>query len=82
MDKRENERRAYEAERLLSEPLLNEALDKIERDALNEMLKLPFWSTERKGRMLADRISVVRSIKAQLRSIVLTGTEHPKRTVA
>ena len=68
------EHRAAEARRLLDEPLLNEALDKLEHDAIEEILRLPFWS-DRKRRMMADRIRVIRSIRGHLRSIVLTGVD-------
>lgn len=76
----DKDRRAIEARRLLDEPLLNEALDRIERDAVNEMLRLPFWS-DRKRRMLADRVRVVRGMRSHLQSIVLTGTEQRSRSV-
>lgn len=74
----EKQRRASEAERLLNEPLLQEALEKIEKDSINEMLKLPFWS-DKKRRMILDRINTIRGIKSYLKSTILTGSE--KRTL-
>ena len=68
------DRRASEASRLLSEPLLNEALDIIERDTVEEILRC-WWFQDRKRRVLADRISVIRGIRGHLRSVVLTGKE-------
>ena len=67
-------RRASEAQRLLDEPLLNEALDRLEQDTLNEILGAPFWS-DRKRRMLTDRVRVIRGIREHLRSVILTGRD-------
>jgi hypothetical protein len=72
---RDAERRASEARRLLDEPLLNEALDKIERDAIEDMLRLPWWIRPRKRRMACDRVRAIRGIRSQLRSVILTGRE-------
>ena len=66
--------RALEAQRLLDEPLLNEALEKLEQSAIDEILRLPFWS-DRKRRMLTDRVRVIRGIRDHLRSVILTGSE-------
>lgn len=71
---KDTERRAAEARRLLDEPLLNEALSKLERDTLDEILRAPFWS-DRKRRMLTDRVRVIRGIRDHLRSVILTGKE-------
>jgi len=74
----DKERRAAEARRLLDEPLLNEALDRIERDTLDEILRAPFWS-DRKRRMLTDRVRVIRGIRAHLRSVILSGEESTRK---
>lgn len=71
---RDTERRAAEARRLLDEPLLNEALAVLERDTLDEILRAPFWS-DRKRRMLTDRVRVIRGIRDHLRSVILTGKD-------
>lgn len=71
---KDTERRAAEARRLLDEPLLNEAISKLERDTLDEILRAPFWS-DRKRRMLTDRVRVIRGIRDHLRSVILTGKE-------
>jgi hypothetical protein len=76
----DKDRRASEAERLLSEPLLNEALSKIEADSVNEMLSCHFWQ-DKKRRMLADRINTVRAFKKHLQSVILTGREANRRTI-
>lgn len=61
---RDVQHRAAEARRLLGEPLLNEALDKMERDAFEEMLD---------GKPGAERVRVIRGIREHLKSIILTG---------
>lgn len=71
---RETERRAAEAQRLIDEPLLNEALSVIERDTIDEILRLPFWA-DRRRRMLTDRVRVIRGIRDHLRSVVLNGRD-------
>lgn len=67
-------RRAAEAQRLLDEPLLNEALNKLEQATIDEILRVPFWS-DRRRRMLTDRVRVIRGIRDHLRSVILTGRE-------
>jgi hypothetical protein len=71
---REIARRMSEARRLLDEPLLNEALDRSEKTAIEEMLKLPFWAT-RRMRMVADRIRVIRGIRRHLELIIVNGEQ-------
>lgn len=70
--------RAQEARRLLDEPLLKEALDRIEQDTVEEILRLPFWA-DRKRRMLTDRIRVIRGMRDHLRSVILTGEENSRK---
>lgn len=70
----DKERRAVEARRLLEEPLLKEALDEIERATVEDMLRLPIWS-DRKRRILTDRIRVIRGIRDHLKSVILTGDQ-------
>lgn len=77
----DKQRRSAEAQRLLDEPLLNEAIDKIEQKAVNEILKCHFWQ-DRKRRMLVDRVNVVRDIKQHLKAAILDALETNKRTVA
>lgn len=71
------ERRAAEARRLLDEPLLNEAFDLIEHAAVEEMLKLPFFA-DRKRRMLADRVRVIRGIREHLRAVIMTAEDKSR----
>lgn len=80
---RDAERRALEARRLLDDPLLNEAFAAIEQEAINEIIRVPFWA-DRKRRMLTDRVRVIRGIREHLRSVILTGRdgERARPTVA
>ena len=73
-DEREITRRASEARRLLDEPLLNEAWERIERRCIEEMLKLP-PGANRKRRLLAERIRVHRDTKAFLQNVITNGEE-------
>jgi hypothetical protein len=66
--------RVSEARRLLEEPLLIEAMERIEKASIEELLKLPFWADKRR-RMIADRIRVIRSIREHLRNIITNGEE-------
>lgn len=75
---KDSERRAAEARRLLDEPLLNEALERLEQDAVNEILRLPFWS-DRKRRMLTDRVRVIRGIRGHLKSVIMTGDDSTRK---
>jgi hypothetical protein len=76
-------RRVSEARRLLDEPLLVEALDKAERQAVEEMLRQPFWA-HRRMRMLADRVRVIRDVRRHLELIIVGGEDalKPARRVA
>jgi hypothetical protein len=69
-NERENARRVAEARRLLDEPLLNEALDRIEAAAIEDMLKVPFWAM-RRMRMAADRVRVVRGMRRHIEMIIV-----------
>lgn len=80
---RDAERRASEAQRLVDEPLLKEALAVLEQDTIDEILRVPFWA-DRKRRMLTDRVRVIRGIREHLRSVIMTGRdgERARPTVA
>ena len=73
-NEREIARRVAEARRLLDEPLLNEALDRIEAAAIEDMLKVPFWAN-RRMRMAADRVKVVRGMRKHLETIITNGEQ-------
>lgn len=75
------EKRAARAEQLLNDPLLDEAFKKAEEDIYNELLRLPFWATDKKRRMLIDRINTIKGVKGYLRSQILNG-KNTKRIVA
>jgi hypothetical protein len=66
---------ASEAKRLLDE--LAPYFAKLERDAVEEMVLVRSWDEEsdRKRRCLADRITVIRDVQAQLKSIILVGAQ-------
>ena len=74
------EYRASEARRLLDEPLLNEALDRLERSAFEELLRVPFWQP-RKQRLLIDRVRVIRGMRGHLRAVILDGEDARKRPI-
>lgn len=75
MNEAEKRRRASEADRLMSEPLLMEAFDTIEDMAIEEMLSdlsgEPDPDKER--RILAERVNVIRSVRKYLASIIAEG---------
>jgi hypothetical protein len=77
-DERLKAHRVSEARRLLDEPLLNEALDRLEKAAIEEMIKLPFWAG-RRMRMLADRIRVIRGLRSQLTAVIINGEQALKK---
>lgn len=71
--------RAAEARRLLDEPLLNEALDALERAAIEELLAVKgYWRADKRRRMLADRVNVVRELRARLKSVIAMGDQAAK----
>ena len=85
MDQREIAHRTAEARRLLDEPLLAEALDRIERFALEELLAAEdAEEPDRTMRVMADRIRVVRGFRKYLETVILHGEEalRPPRRVA
>ena len=81
MDDREKARRVSEARRLLDEPLLNEALDTIEKKAIEEMLAI---SDAEAMRRAADRVRTIRDIRHQLKLVIIAGEDalRPNRKVA
>jgi hypothetical protein len=66
---------ASEAKRLLDE--LAPYFTKLERDTVEEMVLVRSWDEEsdRKRRCLADRITVIRDVQSQLKSIILVGAQ-------
>lgn len=66
--------RAAEADRLLHEPLLVEALDAIEKQAIDEILTAPFWQ-DRKRRHATERARVIRDIRRRLRAAITDGMQ-------
>lgn len=77
----ESARRAAEAQRLIDEPMLREALERLEREAIDEILRLPFWA-DRKRRILTDKVRVIRGFREHLRSAVIGGAEHSRKRLS
>jgi hypothetical protein len=73
------ERRASEARRLLAEPLLVEAFDKIERRCMDELLRLPTWRAHKQRLALVDRINTLRQLRAELNAVIVTGDQASRK---
>lgn len=73
--------RADYARRLMDDPVLNEALDALERQAIEDLLRAPFWR-DRHRRILADRVRAIRGIREHLRAVITAGETRARRTVA
>lgn len=71
-NEREHSRRVSEAKRLLDEPLLIEAFDKIERLAIEEILKADRGDNDGR-RMMADYVIAVRAVRRHLEQVITTG---------
>jgi hypothetical protein len=76
MSDRDTERRTQEAQRILDEPLFQEALAQIEQQAIEDMLSIKGWRWgDKRRRIAAERINTIRGIKAHLTGIVVQGTQ-------
>lgn len=76
MTDEERIRRGEEARRILSEPLLLEAFESIERASVEELLRAPVspdGDTQR--RRMADRILAVRNLRTELETAIAIGTQ-------
>ena len=73
-DPREIARRTSEARRLLDEPLLQEALDRIEKQAIEEMIAGAAGPPE-DYRMAADRVRVIRGFRKHLELVIVNGEQ-------
>lgn len=76
MTDEERIRRGEEARRILSEPLLLEAFESIERASVEELLRAPAspdGDTQR--RRMADRILTVRNLRTELETAIAIGTQ-------
>ncbi len=76
MDKRETAHRVSEARRLLDEPLLNEALNRIENAAIEGLICTPIWEPEwehEKHRQFIERILVVRTMRQLIEQVIIAG---------
>jgi len=71
-DQREIARRTSEARRLLDEPLLKEALDKIEKQAIEDMIEQASGPPE-EYRMAAGQVRVIRGFRKHLELVIVGG---------
>lgn len=80
---REHARRVSEARRLLDEPLLLEAFERIEKQALEELVKADRKDDDGR-RLMADYIRAVRAVRRHIEQIIVTGEDalRPPRKVA
>lgn len=76
-DPREIARRTSEARRLLDEPLLNEAFERIERMAVEELLQRE-RSDDDGRRLMADYIRTVRNLRKYLEHVIANGEQALK----
>lgn len=73
---RDTERRTQEAQRILDEPMFQEALDLIEQQAIEDMLSIKGWRWgDKRRRIAAERINTIRGIKAHLLGLVTQGKQ-------
>lgn len=66
MDAIERQKRADDARMLLDHPLMREAFDKVERQAVEAMLEA---STNKERRWAADTVRAIRSVRLALRTV-------------
>ena len=74
-------RRANEALQLTQNPLLREAFDRIERDAIEAMLSVrdDVVDADRLHRAAADRVRTIRDVRAALASVISEGQQAGRR---
>jgi hypothetical protein len=85
MDKREIARRTSEARRLLDEPLLNEAIDKMEHHAVEELLRTCTPDNDVTAMMAAaSHVRTIRGLRNHLELTIVSGEAAltPQRRVA
>lgn len=78
MTPRDIKHRASEARRLLYDPLFVEAIEALEKQAIDEIVRLPFFA-DRKRRMLADRVRVIRSFREHLTAAIVGGEDATRK---
>lgn len=73
---------ASEAKRMLDE--MAPYFAELERRAIEDMVRIPGWYRwgDRKRRLLADRVNVIREVQAQLQSIIVVGKQAAVRSVS
>jgi hypothetical protein len=76
MSKADDAWRAGEANRLLNEPLLTEALDAVEAEAVEKMVEAPRTPEgDIERRMMADRVQAIRDLRAHLNAAITLGRQ-------
>lgn len=68
----ERQARAEAADRLLRDPLFNEAFDTFELALMNRAIEAPARDDEARRRCL-DAVNVLRKVRSQLRSVIAEG---------
>ncbi len=75
-------RRRMRAQELLDDPILMDALARLEHESVSELLKTKGWFriADRKRTVLIERIDVIRSIRQELHTIILSGklADYPR----
>lgn len=76
MTDEERIRRGEEARRILSEPLLLEAFENIERASMEELLRSPSsLDGDMHRRRMVDRILAARNLRTELETAIAIGTQ-------
>lgn len=77
LTKEEIQQRGEMALRLLNDPMFKEAMEAVERQAMEELLRAPGFSIlgDRKRRQLADRINTIRGIRNHLSAQITMGNQ-------
>lgn len=73
------ERRASEARRLLNDPLLVEAFEKIEARCYEDLLRLPTWRAHKQRIALVDRVNTIRQLRTELKAVITTGEQQARK---
>ena len=77
MTPEERIQRGEHARILMQDPLLQEALDRIEKRAVEELLKVPTFARwgDRKRRALTDRVNAIRDLRSALETELALGRQ-------
>ena len=80
MDRGKIEQRGNDARRILLDPILAEAFEAIEAEAIEDMLKASAFLGlgDRRRRRAADRIHTIRKVRPHLQMLVASGGQAHK----